>query len=61
MTKYRVVRYHRKGYYTYYRVQRRFLLFFWGDDSKAFDHLHQAKHWIAEQANKDTQQVVHEE
>lgn len=55
---YRIMKTRKNGYYTYYHVQKRFLLFFWEDCSRAFDHIHQAERWISDDLVIETREVV---
>ena len=61
MSTYRVVEIKKDGYYKYYRVQERFLLFFWVDESRAFDSLSEAHAWIKDREVKQVTTVVHVE
>lgn len=54
---YRIVRFHKKGYYTYYQVQERFLLLFWLE-MRHFDYIHQAEKWISDQLVVEERKVV---
>lgn len=55
---YRIMKTHKKGYYTYYRVQKRFLFFFWEDYSRAFDYISEAERWISDNLVVETTEVV---
>lgn len=60
-TDYRIIKIQKKGYYTYYRVQRQFLLFFWTDCSRAFDDVATAERWITDELVVQTMEVVQHE
>lgn len=61
MSKYRIIEIKKDGYYKYYRVQERFCLFFWSDESRAFDKISDAHAWIKDQEVRQVISVVHEE
>lgn len=61
MNTYRIIETKKEGYYKYYRVQVRCLLFFWMDDSRAFDKLSEAQAWIKDQNVRQVTTVVHTE
>lgn len=54
---YRIVRVNKKGYYTYYQVQRRFLLFFWNSE-RNFDDVVGAQTYIDDQLVEETREVL---
>lgn len=55
---YRIIKIHKKGYYTYYRIEEKFLSMFWLDCSRAFDSVAQAEGWIADRLVVQTREVV---
>lgn len=55
---YRIVKVHKKGYYTYYQPQERFLLFFWLDMGRCFDDIPSTKSWIDNQLVVEKREVV---
>lgn len=61
MSKYRIIEIKKDGYYKYYRMQGRYLLFFWADESGAFDEISEAHAYIKDQEAKQVITVVHEE
>lgn len=61
MSKYRIVNLKKSGFYDYYRVQERFLFFFWNDIGRAFDTEKQALSYIEDQKIVETKTVVHEQ
>lgn len=61
MSKYRIIEIKKDGYYKYYRVQERYLLFFWVDVSRAFDTTSQAEVWLKDEKVRQVTTVVHEE
>lgn len=61
MSKYRIIEIKKDGYYKYYRVQERYLLFFWVEVSRAFDTISQAESWLKDQNVRQVTTVVHEE
>lgn len=61
MNTYRIIQIKKEGYYKYYRVQERYLLFFWVDTSRAFDTISAAQAWIKDQNARQITTVVHEE
>lgn len=54
---YRIVKVHKKGYYTYYQVQRNFLLFFWNSEGN-FDDVDRAQIYINDQLVEETREVL---
>ena len=61
MSTYRIININKPGFYNYYRVQERFLFFFWYDVSRAFDEIKQAQAYIKDQEIVETKTVVHTE
>ncbi|WP_391559699.1 hypothetical protein [Robertmurraya sp.] len=61
MNKYRIVEIRKDGYYKFYRVQERYLLFFWIEIGRAFDTIPQAESWLKDEKVRQVTTVVHEE
>lgn len=61
MSKYRIIEIKKDGYYKYYRVQEKYLLFFWVEISRAFDRVSEAQAWIKDESVRQVTTVVHEE
>lgn len=57
-TDYRIIKIEKEGYYKYYRVQQKCLLFFWIDCSRAFDDVATAERWIIDDLAVETKEVV---
>lgn len=55
---YRIIQIHKKGFYTYYKVQKRLLWFFWIDDSPGYDNIARAYRWIDTQSAVEKRSVV---
>lgn len=55
---YRIIKIEKKGYYKYYRVQEKFLLFFWSDCSCSFNDIPSAEKWISDDLVVQTNEVV---
>ena len=58
MTQYRIIEIKKDGYYKYYRVQEKYLLFFWVDASRAFDTISQAESWLRDEKVRQIITVV---
>lgn len=56
--KFRIIKVHKPGYYSYYEVQQRFMLFFWFNHQECFDTTIQAEKYIADQFVVETKEVV---
>lgn len=61
MSKYRIIKTKKEGYYEYYRVQERHFFFVWLDESRAFNTLVEAQRYIKDQSAEQVVSVVHEE
>lgn len=60
MSKYRVLKRKKEGYYEIYTVQERQFFFFWVD-VRSLDTLKQAQQWIKDQKVTQVSGIVHEE
>ncbi|ATN92880.1 hypothetical protein QGX11_gp117 [Pseudomonas phage PPSC2] len=56
---FRIVKVSKESYFTYYKVEKRFMLFFWEQSaSPYFDSTAEAEEWIKEQLATRTEEVV---